>query len=67
MSAAALGNEPPGGGEWTLHQVLAGQVEGEPTRRCLSTSLVLKIRHPTGDVVRSSARLLVASLAAVLE
>lgn len=29
---------------------MAEEVGVEPTRRCLSTSLVLKTRHPTGDV-----------------
>jgi hypothetical protein len=33
---------------------VAEEVGVEPTRRCVSTSLVLKTRHPTGDVALPS-------------
>ena len=35
---------------------MAEEVGVEPTRRCLSTSLVLKTRHPTGDVALPELR-----------
>ena len=43
-------NEIKSGKSWAYLRGMAEEVGVEPTRRFVSTSLVLKTRHPTGDV-----------------